>query len=104
MDKELTFSLTIAYETDTEDQIICESSLKENLATAIENQRVNGALTPDDISATKVVIEMVEDDKRCHECGLKFEIDSGGIAKHFDDYGDHDWVADGDHVPYAIES
>lgn len=39
----------------------------------------------------------------CNECGLEFRIDSNGIAKHFDDYGDHDWEADADHVPFDLD-
>ncbi|MCG9575474.1 hypothetical protein L1D14_04405 [Vibrio tubiashii] len=56
MKKELTFSVTISHETDSDEQVICESSAKQNLLAAVENERVNGALTPEHISATQVTI------------------------------------------------
>lgn len=56
MKKTLLFKVQITYETDEDGQVICPISAKENLIAAIENERVNGALTPDDISATEITI------------------------------------------------
>ncbi|MFD1876854.1 hypothetical protein [Vibrio chagasii] len=56
MKETLQFNVMITYETDEEGPVICPISAKENLIAAIENERVNGALNPDDISATEITI------------------------------------------------
>lgn len=45
----------------------------------------------------------METEKRCCQCGLKFEVNSGGVTNHLDDYGDKDWDADADHPAYEID-
>jgi len=51
------FMVTVMYSSD-DGGPICEESMKENLENAIENERVNGAITPDNISANHVEIEI----------------------------------------------
>jgi hypothetical protein len=58
--KTVEFSVRITYETE-DGSPICEESAKENLYAAIENERMNGALTPDDVSALHVSVEVKED-------------------------------------------
>jgi len=57
--KTLEFTIRIDYDSDV-NGVICEHAAKENLMDAIENERVNGALTPDDISATNVQLIRLE--------------------------------------------
>lgn len=41
---------------------------------------------------------------KCHICEKEFTISEQGIANHTSDSGEFDFDADGDHVPYELES
>jgi hypothetical protein len=56
------FSVKIKYSTN-EGSVICKESAQENLLTAIENERQNGALTPADISAESISVNEVVNKK-----------------------------------------
>lgn len=58
MKKKIKFIVGLEYEA-LEDSPICEDAMKDNLKAAIENERVNGALTPDDISAEKLKVTVL---------------------------------------------
>jgi hypothetical protein len=55
--KEITFKVKVQYET-SEDGVICPDSMKENLLSAIEKERTESCLTPSDISANWVEVEL----------------------------------------------
>ncbi len=57
--KELSFVVKVQYE-DHEDGVICEDSMKDNLFSAIENERVEGGLTPNSISANWIDVHPVK--------------------------------------------
>lgn len=64
MKKVIEFSVKVTYETEDESPI-CEDAMRNNLQFAIENERVNGALTidaddSDTISASDVDIEVTQ--------------------------------------------
>jgi hypothetical protein len=58
-EKTLTFTVKIKYESTDGDLLnLCPVSAAQNLEAAIDNERMNGALTPDDISASAAVVSM----------------------------------------------
>tara|TARA_B100000749_G_C18445232_1_gene473956 strand:+ start:474 stop:668 length:195 start_codon:yes stop_codon:yes gene_type:complete len=58
MKKKVKFIVGLEYES-LDDSPICEEAMKDNLKDAIENERINGALTPDDISAEKLKVTIL---------------------------------------------
>ena len=56
--KTIEFITRITYESD-DDALICEESARDNLYAAIENERVNGTLTPDNISALGLSVDVI---------------------------------------------
>lgn len=59
MKKVVYFKVAIEVETHEEEAPICEESLRDNLFSAIENERCEGALTASDISANWIEVEKV---------------------------------------------
>lgn len=57
--KTVHFLVSVKYDTDDE-TTFCERSARENLESAIENERVNGTLTPDNISALSSSVSLTE--------------------------------------------
>jgi hypothetical protein len=58
-EKTLTFTVKIKYESADGDSLnLCPISAANNLEAAIDNERVNGALTPDDICASAAVVTL----------------------------------------------
>ena len=59
INKKISFSYVATYTAnDPCNGVICESSMLENLTSAIEHMRVNGELTPDDISVSSPIGKM----------------------------------------------
>ena len=56
--REIVFSVKIMYSVDDDDTRICPDSMAENLQAAIENERQNNTLTPEDISADFVTTQV----------------------------------------------
>lgn len=54
---EVEFTVKVKYSLE-EGQKFCEASAKDNLLSAIENERQNNALTPDDISADWIEVSV----------------------------------------------
>ncbi len=63
--KYIEFTVKVAYES-MDGEEVCEESAKNNLHGAIEQMRLNSALTPDNISASSVEVEI----SRTHEAKL----------------------------------
>lgn len=56
---EVSFSVSVTYSYE-QGNPFCKESARNNLLASIENERLNGALTPDNISADHVVIEEIK--------------------------------------------
>lgn len=98
--KEITFTVTVQYET-LEDGVVCPDSMKENLLSAIEKERTESCLTPSDISANWVEVELAveplaADDKSvspkvdydlfCERLGLKAYDDGAELGSSLELY------------------
>ena len=59
MKKVVNFVVSIEVETESVESPICEESLRENLFSAIENERGEGALTVSDISVNWIKVDSV---------------------------------------------
>jgi hypothetical protein len=60
-EKTLTFTVVIKYESADDEPInLCPTSAANNLQHAIDNERINGALTPDDICASAAVVSIAK--------------------------------------------
>ena len=59
-DINITFTVTINYTHEDVNGVICPDSMRDNLFHAIENERVNGAITPTQISANSVDVSIQE--------------------------------------------
>lgn len=57
MDKVVTFKVTVKYETDEEKVDIDHELLKDHLFNALERERQEGALTPNDVSANWIKVD-----------------------------------------------
>lgn len=57
--KKIKFLVEIDYD-NYEGGPVCETSMKENLQAAIEKMRMEGVLTPDDISAENLSVEVIQ--------------------------------------------
>lgn len=62
MQKKIKFEVEIDYD-NYEGGVVCETSMKENLHAAIEKMRMEGELTPDDISAENLSVKMVSSEE-----------------------------------------
>jgi hypothetical protein len=106
---EITFIVKIQYETTNKDDVVCPSSMKENLFSAIENERNEGALTPSDISANWVEVEVKKEaesavenhkitrpqPKKCNRCLKSLATESSVIREYISKEGGEPVIAEG---------
>lgn len=88
---EIEFTVKVKYSLE-DGAKFCRESARENLLASIENERQNGALTPDDISADWVVVNDKETD---HNTLTTLDVEMSTVVGDYDepdDIPEWNWV------------